>query len=110
MFKCCARICYTVVVMSNITVDEVYRIAALAKIAVSPEEAKKLTVELSDILGYVGQLEAVDTTGLEPTYQVTGLTNITRRDEIIDYGVTQADLLKNARDQQDGQLKVPKVL
>jgi aspartyl-tRNA(Asn)/glutamyl-tRNA(Gln) amidotransferase subunit C len=96
--------------MSKITVDEVRRIAALAKIAVTDEEAKKLAKELGDILGYVNQLDEVDTTGLEPTYQVTGLTNVTRKDEVIDYGVTRKDLLKNAPRQRDGQIEVPKVL
>lgn len=96
--------------MSKITVDEVRRIAALAKIAVTDEEAKKLAKELGDILGYVNQLDEVDTAGLEPTYQVTGLTNVTRKDEVIDYGVTRKDLLKNAPRQHDGQIEVPKVL
>ncbi len=96
--------------MSKITVDEVRRIAALAKIAVTDEEAKKLATELGAILGYVQQLEAVDTTGLEPTYQVTGLDNITRKDEIIDYGPGRDDLLKNAPRKRSGQIEVPKVL
>lgn len=96
--------------MSKISVNDVLRVAALAKIAVTSNEAKKLAPQLDEILGYVRQLEAVDTTALEPTYQVTGLTNVTRKDEIIDYGVGREGLLKNARDQQDGQLKVPKVL
>lgn len=96
--------------MSSITVDEVRRIAALAKIAVTSEEAEKLAKELGDILEYVRQLESVDTTGLEPTYQVTGLTNITRQDELINYGTTREDLLKNAPRKQGGQIEVPKVL
>lgn len=96
--------------MSAITVDDVNYIASLAKVAITPEEAEKFTKELDAILGYVRQLESVDTTGLEPTYQVTGLKNITRKDKVIDYGVDQAGLLKNTPDKQDGSIKVPKVL
>jgi len=96
--------------MSAINVDEVRRIAALAKIAITDEEAQKLAKELDSILDYVRQLDAVDTTGLEPTYQVTGLTNITRKDELINYGTIREDLLKNAPRKRNGQIEVPKVL
>lgn len=95
---------------ATISSDDVKYVAALAKIAITDEEAVKLTKELDAILGYVKQLDAVDTTGLEPTYQVTGLKNVTRPDEVIDYGTTRDDLLKNAPRQRDGYIEVPKVL
>lgn len=96
--------------MSKITEDEVRRIAALAKIAITDEEAEKLAKELDSILEYVRQLDSVDTAGLEPTYQVTGLTNVTRKDEVVDYGTTREDLLRNVPRKHDGYIKVPKVL
>lgn len=96
--------------MSSITTDDVKYVAALAKIAITDDEAAKFTKELAAILGYVEQLDAVDTTGLQPTYQVTGLKNVTRKDEIIDYGTTQNDLLKNVPRSRDGYIEVPKVL
>ncbi|HKX73071.1 MAG TPA: Asp-tRNA(Asn)/Glu-tRNA(Gln) amidotransferase subunit GatC [Candidatus Saccharimonadales bacterium] len=96
--------------MSTITVNDVKYVASLAKIAITDEEAARFTTELDAILGYVRQLEAVDTTGLEPTYQVTGLKNVTRPDEVIDYGTTRDELLKNAPRQKDGYIEVPKVL
>jgi aspartyl-tRNA(Asn)/glutamyl-tRNA(Gln) amidotransferase subunit C len=95
---------------TTISKDDVLYVAALAKIAITDEEATKFTKELDAILGYVRQLDTVDTTGLEPTYQVTGLTNITRPDEIINYGTTREDLLKNAPRKRDGYIEVPKVL
>lgn len=96
--------------MSSITTDDVKYVAALAKIAITDDEAAKFTKELTVILGYVEQLDAVDTKGLQPTYQVTGLTSVTRKDEIIDYGVTKKDLLKNVPRTRDGYIEVPKVL
>jgi aspartyl-tRNA(Asn)/glutamyl-tRNA(Gln) amidotransferase subunit C len=96
--------------MSSISVDDVKYVASLAKIAITDEEAAKLTKELDAILGYVRQLDSVDTTGLRPTYQVTGLTNVTRPDEPIDYGTTRDDLLKNVPRQREGYIEVPKVL
>jgi len=96
--------------MSTITNDDVRYVASLAKIAVSDDEVASLTKELAVILEYVKQLDAVDTTGIEPTYQVTGLTNVTRPDKIIDYAVTCDDLLANAPRTRDGYIEVPKVL
>lgn len=96
--------------MPIISLDDVKHVAALSSIAVSDDEAARLQAELDTILGYVKQLGEVDTTGVEPTYQVTGLTNVDRPDEIIDYGVSQAELLQNAPARQDGQIRVPKVL
>jgi aspartyl-tRNA(Asn)/glutamyl-tRNA(Gln) amidotransferase subunit C len=96
--------------MNAITTDDVKYVASLAKIAITDEEAARFTSDLAVILGYVQQLDAVDTTGLEPTYQVTGLKNVTRPDELIDYGTTRESLLKNAPRQRDGYIEVPKVL
>lgn len=95
---------------TTISIDDVYYVAGLAKIAVSEGEAAKLQAELDAILGYVRQLNELDTTDVEPTYQVTGLANVDRADEIIDYGVDQQALLKNVPHVQDNQIKVPKVL
>jgi len=95
---------------SKISIQDVRYVATLAKIAVSDDEATKLQTELNTIIEYVQQLDVLDTSGVEPTYQVTGLSNVSRADEIIDYGVSQADLLKNAPKSQDNQIKVPKVL
>jgi aspartyl-tRNA(Asn)/glutamyl-tRNA(Gln) amidotransferase subunit C len=94
----------------TISIDDVRYVAGLAKIAVSDDEAARLQKELDTILGYVQQLDQLDTTGVEPTYQVTGLKNVDRDDEIIDYGVSQQELLKNAPQSKDNHIKVPKVL
>lgn len=96
--------------MTKITTDDVRYVAALAKIAISDDEAAKFTKELDAILEYVRQLDAVDTTGLQPTYQVTGLTNVMRPDKIIDYQTEHKDLLKKAPRSRDGYIEVPKVL
>jgi aspartyl-tRNA(Asn)/glutamyl-tRNA(Gln) amidotransferase subunit C len=97
--------------MSNpVSTDDVFYVASLAKIAITDAEAGELTKDLDAILTYVRQLDEVDTEGLEPTYQVTGLKNVMREDEEIDYDVDTSGLLQNAPDQQDNQIKVPKVL
>lgn len=84
--------------------------ARLARLSLSDEEVERYRVELSEILQYVEQLQSVDVEGLEPTRQVTGLTNVMRKDEIKDYGYSPADLLKNVPAVKDNQIKVKRTL
>ncbi|EDK72320.1 glutamyl-tRNA(Gln) amidotransferase, C subunit [candidate division TM7 genomosp. GTL1] len=97
-------------VMTKISKDEVARLAHLAGISLSESEIARLETELGEILRYVEQLSELDTEGVTPTYQVTDLEHVTRSDEIIDYGLGRDELLANAPDRTDTQIKVPKVL
>lgn len=96
--------------MSQITIDDVKKVANLSGLLLSADELELYRTQFEEILNYVEQLNTVDLAGLEPTYQVTGLTNVTRDDEIIDYKVSTASLLENAPAQQDNQIKVRRVL
>lgn len=96
--------------MAKLSRDDVLKLAALSKLRLTDEEVERLRGELSEILDYVEQLDRVDTSGLEPTYQVTGLKNVMRPDEVKDYGYKTEDLLKNAPAVQDNQFKVKRVL
>ena len=96
--------------MSKLSRDDVLKLAKLSRLRLSDEEIERFRTELSDILEYVEMLDKADTTGLEPTYQLTGLKNVMREDKVRDYGYKPADLLKNAPAVQDGQFKVKRVL
>jgi aspartyl-tRNA(Asn)/glutamyl-tRNA(Gln) amidotransferase subunit C len=96
--------------MAKLTREDVLKLAALSKLRLSDEEVEKLRSELSEILNYVEVLDKVDVSGLEPTYQVTGLKNVMREDKTIDYGYQTKDLLKNAPAVEDNQFKVKRVL
>jgi aspartyl-tRNA(Asn)/glutamyl-tRNA(Gln) amidotransferase subunit C len=96
--------------MAKLTRDDVLKLAALSKLRLSDAEIEKLRSELSEILDYVEILGKVDVSGLAPTYQVSGLKNVMRDDEIKDYGYAAKDLLKNAPATQNGQFKVKRVL
>lgn len=96
--------------MSKLTRDDVLKLASLSRLKLTDDEVAKFQAELSEILNYVEMLDKVDVSGLEPTYQVTGLSNVTRKDEINEYQAKPTDLLKNAPATQDGQFKVKKVL
>ncbi|MFZ1812527.1 MAG: Asp-tRNA(Asn)/Glu-tRNA(Gln) amidotransferase subunit GatC [Candidatus Saccharimonadales bacterium] len=96
--------------MTAITIDDVKRLATLSALVITDQQAEALRKQLDDILGYVAQLDDVDTTGVEPTYQVGGLENVMRDDTIKDYHVSRDDLLKNAPALEDGSIKVKRVL
>lgn len=96
--------------MTKFTRDDVLKLARLARIDVSEDEVEAFAREFSEILQYVEQLQAVDVSGLQPTSQVTGLTNVTRNDEIRDYGYDASDLLKNVPKTQNNQIKVKRMI
>jgi aspartyl-tRNA(Asn)/glutamyl-tRNA(Gln) amidotransferase subunit C len=77
--------------MSKLTRDDVLKLAQLSRLKLTDEEIERFRDELSSILEYVEKLNAVDVSGLEPTYQVTGLKNVMRKDEPIDYGYKTED-------------------
>ena len=84
--------------------------AQLCRLRLTDDEIIKYQSELSSILAYVEMLQDVDVSGLEPTSQVTGLTNVVREDTEIDYDVTPEQLLKNAPAQSKNQFKVKRMI
>ena len=96
--------------MSIITTDDVRHLAALSSLQLSDTEADSLRVDLENILGYFDQLKELDTTGVQPTYQVNPLENVWRDDVVQDSGVDRATLLSLAPEHTDDSIKVPKVL
>ncbi len=96
--------------MAKLSVQDVLKLASLAKLELTEDELQHFTGDLSAILEYVEQLGDVDTKGLLPTAQVTGLVNVTRHDELIDYGTTPEELLKNAPALEKNQIKVKRML
>lgn len=96
--------------MTQISRDDVLHLAQLSSLELNEAEIDGLQTDISNILGYVEQLGKLDTMGVEPTYQVTGLENVWRNDTVINYGVTREELLARAPESVDSQIKVPKVL
>ncbi|HSX31673.1 MAG TPA: Asp-tRNA(Asn)/Glu-tRNA(Gln) amidotransferase subunit GatC [Candidatus Saccharimonadales bacterium] len=96
--------------MADLSRDDVLKLARLARLTISDQEADEYRTELSTILHYVEQLQTADVEGLQPTSQVTGLTNVMRDDVVVDYGVTPDDLLRIAPATQDRQVKVKRMI
>lgn len=96
--------------MAKLTREDVLKLARLAKLDLDDAEIEKLRAEMSDILQFVEQLQDADVKGLEPTHQVTGLTNVTRPDKIINYGYKAEALLENVPELKGHQIKVKRML
>lgn len=110
MFNIYGRLCYNVKIMAKLRREDIVKLAQLARLELSEAEITEFTDELSDILHYVEKLQSVDVHGLSPTNQVTGLTNVTRDDEIKDYGYDPKELLVNVPSTQDNLIKVKRIL
>ena len=87
----------------------VQRIARLARIKVTQEEAIALETELSGILDWVKQLDEVDTSGVEPMTSVIPMTLKQRPDVVTDGGIAD-DVVANAPARADHFFVVPKVV
>jgi aspartyl-tRNA(Asn)/glutamyl-tRNA(Gln) amidotransferase subunit C len=104
------NICYHIAIMTELTRDDVLKLAQLARLSLTDDEVEEFRSELSAILEYVRQLQDVDVTGLKPTTQVSGLTNVMREDTLIDYGINRADLLRNVPKTEEELIKVKRMV
>jgi aspartyl-tRNA(Asn)/glutamyl-tRNA(Gln) amidotransferase subunit C len=96
--------------MTQISKDDVQHLAQLSNLQLTDDEVGSLQVDLENIVGYIQQLDELDTGGVEPTYQVTDLENVWRSDVVDNYGIDKEALLALAPQTEAQQIKVPKVL
>ena len=87
----------------------VKNIAFLARLKVPEEELDSLAAELSGIIGWVEQLNEVDTEGVEPMASVADLT-LPRRTDVVTDGNCRERVIANAPDPEHGFYTVPKVV
>ena len=95
--------------VSQISRDEVAHLARLARLALSDDELDHFAGQLDAILGYVGQIQAVDVGGVEPTGNPLKDVNVTRPDTVVPC-LTQEQALAAAPAAVDGRFAVPKIL
>jgi aspartyl-tRNA(Asn)/glutamyl-tRNA(Gln) amidotransferase subunit C len=93
----------------SVDLQTVKRVARLARIAVSEEDAQRMTGELNAILGFVEQLNEVDVSGVEPMTSVTPMEMKKRQDTVTD-GNKAADIVANAPATEENFFLVPKVV
>ncbi|MBV9790817.1 MAG: Asp-tRNA(Asn)/Glu-tRNA(Gln) amidotransferase subunit GatC [Chloroflexi bacterium] len=91
-----------------LTMEDVRKVALLARLRLSDDELAVMQQQLSSILGYVDMLQEVDVTGVPTTAQVTDVVNIVRPDEVRPSLPVEA-ALENAPDQAEGYFRVKPV-
>lgn len=94
----------------NIESEDILHLAELSNLTLNDKEVETLGRDLQDIIKYISQLDELDVSEVEPTYQVFELENVWRDDEIIKQDATRDELLALARSSRDNQVEVPKVL
>ena len=80
--------------------NQIKHVAKLANLPLTSDEEKKYSEQLSEILDYIDQLNRVDTPGVA-TYNVSGLSNAMRKDEVGEC-LTREDAISNAANKKDG--------
>jgi len=93
----------------SVDLATVRRIAHLARIRVSEEEAPFLQNEINAILSFVEELNAVDVEGIEPMTSVLPMT-MKKREDVVTDGEIVDKVLANAPAREDGFFVVPKVI
>lgn len=97
--------------MAGLTKAEVVHVAKLAKLDLTETEIEKYSSQLSSIIGHISELSEVDTTGVEPTSQTTGLENVFRDDEIKTNKILSQDAaLSGTEEIYNGYFKVRAIL
>ena len=89
--------------------ETVVRVARLARLKVPEGDLETLAGELSNIIGWIEQLDEVDTDGVEPMASVADMKLRWRADEVTDGGIPDK-VTSNAPDPQNGMFSVPKVV
>lgn len=86
----------------KLTIADVKKTAKLANLPISDEEAEKYTEQLGEVIGYVEQLEDVNTDNVPPTFQVIdNAVNVMRKDKV-EKSLSQNEALSNAREKYQG--------
>lgn len=90
--------------------EEILHLADLSNIALSDEEVDSLQNDLNGIIGYISQLDELDTAKIEPTYQVFEMENVWRGDEMVEQDASREQLILLSKKSRENQVEVPKVL
>jgi|SRR3990167_2687531 len=92
----------------KITLDQVRHIANLARLPIKEEDLAEFKKELTAILELFSKLKEIDTKGVVPTSQLTGLENVFREDEVR-ASLTQKTVLSNAPKTYNGYFVVESI-
>lgn len=92
-----------------ISESDVRHVALLARLALTDEQVRHLTVELSSILDHVSEIQSLDLAGVEPTAHPFPIRNVTRPD-VVRPGLARERALLNAPEAEDGAFVIPRIV
>ncbi len=92
-----------------IDLEQVRKVATLARLELSEAEEQQFTGQLNSILEYVQQLDELDTQDVEPTTRAIEVSNITRPDQLEVFAEREA-MLESAPDREEDFFKVPRIM
>jgi aspartyl-tRNA(Asn)/glutamyl-tRNA(Gln) amidotransferase subunit C len=95
--------------VSRISKEQVNHVANLARLEFCDQEAEKFTKQLDDIINLAESLNEIDTSNIKPTTHVLNIQNVMRED-VAEKGLAREEVLKNAPDHKDGQIRVPSII
>lgn len=95
--------------MSRISEDQVKHVAHLARLAISEDEVVMFTSQLDAIISFAEKLNELDTEDVQPTSHVLYMKNVMRED-VAKEGLPVDEVLKNAPDHKNGQIRVPSII
>jgi len=95
--------------MTRITAQDVLKVAKLARLELAVEEVELYTSQLEKILGYVEELEKVETTNVTPTTRAVEVVNVVREDSVVKTQIRE-ELLEQAPNREGNFYRVPKIL
>ena len=95
--------------IDKIDKKEVQHLAKLSRLELSDKEIEKFTKDISSILDYVSELQKVDTQNVEPISQITGLSDVKRKDEPKEFK-NKKGIFDNAPEKEGDFFKVKTVL
>ncbi len=95
--------------MTQINFEDVRKVAKLARLELPDEEIDVYADQLKKILGYVEQLEKVNTKDISPTTRAVEVVNVLREDTIESTNIRN-QLLDLAPSREGNFFKVPKIL
>ncbi|RLG22827.1 Asp-tRNA(Asn)/Glu-tRNA(Gln) amidotransferase GatCAB subunit C [Methanosarcinales archaeon] len=95
--------------MSVITKDVLEHLLWLSKLSVSEEEKERILTQLNSVLEYFSILDELEIEDVEPMWQVAGLVNVFREDEV-EPSLPQEEVLKNAPKTENGFIKTPRMM
>ena len=97
------------ILIMNLPKEQVEWVAKLAYIEVSEDDKEKYANDLSAVLGYVDELQQVDTNSVDETMQVTNLSNVMEGDFVVPSNIPREEFLKRAPQSSKGYIAVKNV-